>query len=144
MRRELNRRLFIAEAVLLALPLTALLAFAITTSLFAGPSEFWPWGAINLITVLAAVATISGWWLLISAIRGGAEALRETHRAWWLAALLGCLLVLAAIVSWLLPRSPEYSPAAVFREWLETCIFGLPLVVVLAHLWAEARFRRNA
>jgi hypothetical protein len=94
--------------------------------------------------MMAAVASLSGWWLLIKAIRGGAEALRETNRGWWVAASLGCVLVLAAIVSRLLPASPEYSSEATFREHLESCILGLPLVGVLAHLWAEARFRKTA
>jgi hypothetical protein len=54
------------------------------------------------------------------------------------------LLVVSAVVSMLLPASPEYTPAASFREHLELCILGVPLVGVLAHLWAEATFRKNA
>lgn len=61
----------------------------------------------------------------------------------WIAAWVGALLVVAAIVSNLLPPSPEYSPTAIFRERLEACILGLPLVIVLDHLWFEARFRES-
>jgi len=144
MKRELSRRLLIAEAVLLGLPLTLLLALVTPTMSISSQSEFWPFGAVDLVTGLASVAVLGGWWLLIKAIRGGAEALRAANRGWWVAASLGAVLVLAAIVSTLLPFSTEYSSAAIFRQHLEGCILGLPLVVVLAHLWGEARFRKSA
>lgn len=144
MRIELSRRLLITEAFVFALPLTGLMALAIATLSISFQDAFWPFGANDLVTVLAAAALLSGWWLLIKGIRGSAEALRETHRGWWLAASLGCVLVAAAIVSKLLPASPEYSPAAIFREHLEHGILGLPLVAVLAHLWAEARLRKSS
>jgi hypothetical protein len=86
----------------------------------------------------------TSWWLIVKALQGGAEALRSAHRAWWLAALIGLSMVLAAAVSMLLPDSPKSSSAASFREDLERCIVGVPLVVIFAHLWAEARFRLSA
>jgi cytochrome bd-type quinol oxidase subunit 2 len=144
MNRELSRRLFIAEAVLLGLPLTGLLGLVVSGMSISNRRAFWPFGAIDLVPVFAAFAVFGGWWLLVKAIRGGAEALQKTNRMWWLAASIGGLLVLAAIVSRCVPASPDYSSAALFRECLEDCMFGLPLVVVLAHLWAEARFQKPA
>ena len=132
-----------AEALVLALPLTALLGLGVAT-MSISQDAFWPLGAMDLITVLAAVAVFAGWWLIVKAVRGGADALRIANRSWWLAASFGALLVLAAVVSMLIPASPEYSSAAIFREHLERCVLGAPLVVVLAHLWAEARFRKPA
>lgn len=143
MRKELSRRFFIAEAIVLGVPLTALLIFAIPSFSIPGRGQLWPVGAIDLVIVLATAATASGWRLLIAAIRGGAEALRKTHRAWWLTASLGCVLVLTGFVSMFLPPSPEYTPAAAFREYLDPCALGLPLVIVLIHLWAEARLRSS-
>lgn len=140
----LSRRLLIAEAVVLALPVTALLVLGVTGIDFSHQERVWPWRAMDLITVLAAIAALAGWWLIVTAVRGGAEALRSTHRAWWVAASIGVLLIVAAVVSRLLPASPEYSPAATFREHLQACILGAPLLIVLGHLWAEARFRKNA
>jgi hypothetical protein len=144
MNRKLSQRLLVAEAVVFALPLTALLVLGLTTVSPDAMDEFWPWFAADLVTVLAAVSVIAGWWLIVKAVRGGAEALRSTSRVWWITALLGSMLVLASVVSALLPPSPEYSPTAFFREHLERCILGAPLVVILVHLWAEARFRKLA
>ena len=136
--------MLVAEEVVLALPLTGLLALGIAAISPAAVDEFWPWVAVDLVTVLAAVSVVAGWWLIVKAVRGGAEALRSTSRGWWIAASLGSLLVPAAVVSMLLPPSPEYSRAAFFREHLELCILGAPLMVILVHLWAEARFRTSA
>jgi hypothetical protein len=144
MNRKLSQRLLVAEAVVLALPLTALMAVGLTTVSPDAIDEFWPWLAVDLVTVLAAVSVVAGWWLIVKAVRGGAEALRSTSRVWWITASLGSILVLASVVSILLPPSSEYSPTAFFREHLERCILGAPLVVILVHLWAEARFRRSA
>lgn len=143
MNREISRRLLIAEALLLVLPISALLVLGLT-AMSISTGDAWPWRAIDLVTVLAAIATFAGWWLIVKAVRGGAEALRAAHLGWWLVASIGVLLVLAAGVSMLLPASPEYTPTAHFREHLERCMLGVPLVVVLGHLCAEARFRRPA
>ena len=144
MNIKLSRRLLVAEAVVFALPLTGLLSLGVTRISISSGQQNWSALASDLVTVLAAIAAFSGWWLIVKAVRGGAEALRRTNRNWWLAASLGVLLVAAAVVSMLLPPSPEYSPAAQFRDHLELCTLGVPLVVILGHLWAEARFRKTA
>jgi hypothetical protein len=144
MNRKLSQRLLIAEAVVLALPVTAMLILGITEVSFSANEDAWPRMAIDLITVLAALAAFAGWWLIVQAVRGGADALQATHRGWWLAAAIGVLLVIAAVMSMVLPASPEYTPAATFREHLELCVLGGPLIIVLGHLWAEAWFRKSA
>jgi hypothetical protein len=136
---SISRKLLVAEAILFALPLTALLALFAPTISIPRKGEFWPFGAADLITVVAIVAVTAGWVLIVKAIRGGGESLRQSHRAWWYAASAGVVLVAGAIVSMLLPASPEYSPAAMFRDHLQQCLLGLPLVIILAHLWVEAR-----
>jgi hypothetical protein len=139
MMKNITRKLLMAEAIVLALPLTGLVGLAATTVSIPRMGEFWPFGAADLITVIAMVAVVAGWVLLVKGIRGGGESLRQSHRAWWYAALSGVMLVLGAVVSMLLPASPEYSPPTLFRDHLEYCVLGLPLAVILAHLWAEAR-----
>ena len=136
---KLSRKLLVAEAIVFALPLTALLALFAPTISIPRQGEFWPFGAADLIAVIAIVAVTAGWVLIVKAIRGGGESLRQSHRAWWYAASSGVALVAAAIVSMLLPASPEYSSPAIFRDQLEYCVLGLPLVLILVHLWAEAR-----
>jgi uncharacterized membrane protein HdeD (DUF308 family) len=140
---DTSRKLLIAEAVVFALPLTVLLGLGVPSVSIPSRDDFWPFGAADLLTVVALVAVVAGWVLLVKAIRGGTEALQRAHRGWWWAASLGVVLVIAAVGSKILPASPEYSPAAIFREHLQACILGLPLVVILAHLWAEARFRTS-
>jgi hypothetical protein len=140
---NLSRKLLIVEAVLIALPLTVLSFFGVASISLPGKQDFWPFGAADFVTLSAQLSVVAGWALLWTAIRDGGERLRS-FRPWWLVASWGVVLVFAAIVSKLLPPSPEYSPAAVFREHLELCILGLPLVAVLTHVWAEARWRRSA
>jgi hypothetical protein len=136
---NISRTLLVAEGLVFALPLTALLGLAATAISIPGKGELWPFGAADLITVIAMVAVFAGWVLIVTGIRGGGESLRQAHRAWWYAACLGVMLVLAAVVSMLLPASPEYSPPAIFRDHLEHSILGLPLAGILAHLCAESR-----
>ena len=133
---NLSRKLLVAEAIVFALPLTFLLGRFAPTISIPRKGEFWPFGAADLITVIAMVAVSAGWVLIVKALRG---SLRQSHHAWWYAASLGVALVVAAIVSMLLPASREYSPAAIFRDHLQHCILGLPLGILLAHLWIEAR-----
>jgi NADH:ubiquinone oxidoreductase subunit 6 (subunit J) len=140
MNRKLSERLLIAEAAVLGLPVSGLLSVMVILLSTGSEQRVRPW----TIVALAAGAVFAGWWLIVKALQGGAEALRSAHRAWWLAALIGLSMVLAAAVSMLLPDSPKSSSAASFREDLERCIVGVPLVVIFAHLWAEARFRLSA
>ena len=146
MNRNLSRKLLWGEALLLAVPLTGLLLLGASGSVATISSgyEFWPWGARDCITGLALIAVAAGWWLIIAAIRHGAEGLRAANRGWWLASSFGPILILAAIASMLLPSSPEYSSSALFREHLESCVVASPLLLVLGHLWMEARFRKSA
>ena len=143
MNRKLSKRLLIAEAVVLALPVTALLALGITTISISADSDAWRM-AENLITVLATLAALGGWWLILKAVCGGAEALRATHLGWWLTASIGVVLLLLAVVSMLLPASPDSTSPAFLRQHLERCAMGAPLVVILGHLLAEAMFRKTA
>jgi hypothetical protein len=89
----------VIEAVVFALPLTALLGLGVTTISITGENGFWPFGAIDLITVLALVAVSAGWALIVIAIQGGAEGLRKATSGWWFAVSLGSISVLAAAVS---------------------------------------------
>lgn len=125
------------------LPVAGLSILAVLTIFPVRIAAFWPWISVELVTVCAAVAVFAGWWLIIKALRGGANALRGTNCAVWIGASFGVLLVLAAVASRVLESSPEYSAMAIFREHLEVCVLGAPLIIMLAHLWAEARFRRS-
>jgi hypothetical protein len=144
MNSKFSRWLLIAEAVLFAAPLTALLVLGISAISLTANDAFWPWIAADLITAFAALAVVAGWWLIVKGIRGGAESLRGAHWAWWLSALVGVILVVAGASSMLLAPAPEYSHEAFFREQLELCVLASPLVAVLGHLWAEAKLRKPA
>jgi hypothetical protein len=138
---NLSRKLLLAEAVLIALPLTVLLFFSTPTLTF-GSEGFWPFRVGDMVIFSAQLSVVAGWVLLWTGIRDGGDRLRSFGPWWWVASW-GAVLVLAAIMSRLLPPSPAYSPAATFRGQLELCIFGVPFVAILAHLWAEARWRRS-
>lgn len=117
-----SRRLLVVEAVVLALPIT----------LLAGPIVLFSF--FRVVSIISAIALISGWRLLVCGIADGNEALRRLHRIWWTAAFGGVLLVLSAFVSSHLPPSFPYSPIDEFRQDLKFCVLGTPLVLILIHL----------
>lgn len=143
MNSKISRTILIVEALVFAVPVTGLLGLAVAVLPATKTNKFWPWLAMDLVTTLAVLSVAAGWWLIFKALRGGAGALHATHRAWWVVASLGLLLVLGALASLALPSSPPYLPAALFREHLQRCILGAPLVIILTHLWIEARFHRR-
>jgi hypothetical protein len=56
MNRKLSQRLLVAEAVVLALPLTALMAVGLTTVSPDAIDEFWPWLAVCGVSRCGLVA----------------------------------------------------------------------------------------
>lgn len=117
------------EAIVFAVPITSLAVPILLLS------------PIRFVNLLSVISLAGGCRLLLGGISGGTESLRSVHRTWWSAAYLGVLLVLCGFVSTLLPPSFPYSQMEIFRQELEQCLIGTPLVLILVHLKWLARGR---
>src|SRR5262245_12933241 len=104
MNEKLSRGLLVAATVLIVLPTTYVLGAVLVATPASVSYSFWPYGAWGMITVVAAVALLAGWRLLIRALRGG--SLRAVHRAWWWVAFLGPVTIGVSTASLILPASP--------------------------------------
>jgi hypothetical protein len=141
MSEKMSRAILIGELFVIVLPLSVLLLFA-TIVQVPNSIEFLTWYNIaNSFFGLAACAAVTAG-ILISRvfIRQGSAGLRNLRPTLWILSLVGAILALAAMVSKLLPPSPEYSPEAMFRADFELFVLGLPMFIPLSHLILE-RFR---
>ena len=138
-----SRRIFLFEVVLLVAPLSLIYVF-FGVVLFIIPgldNSPWPFRVNALIGVLVLAAVLAAWVLILSYLRAGSHGLRERGLRWWLLPFVGVTVVLSAGLTTLLPPSIEYSNWWSFRTQFEMFVLGAPLLVPLAHLFAE-RTRR--
>jgi hypothetical protein len=105
-----------------------------------------PTSLISIVLVVLAFfslfAIASGWILFIVFFQGGGAALHRTHFIYWIASLIGCVILVASFTSYLMPPSPGYSDWWHFREHFNYFASGLALILPLGHLAAE-RFVRH-
>ena len=135
---QLSRRIFIAELVVIAAPLSLLLLYALGVFLlgaFSHPRAMST--AIGLVAFLGACSLFSGWALAFRYLRGGTQALSRSASAWWALSGLGAALLLAAFITDHLPPPVTYSALWEFRQYFSLFSIGLPLLIPLAHLVAE-------
>jgi hypothetical protein len=138
-----SRRFFIVELLLIVAPLSVAFAWLgvgmLIPSVFVAPWS--PSGAAGVVAIIAFVALLNGWVLVLSFLRGGAVALAQRGIVWWVLPAVGALILVASLLSILLPPSVEYSPEWQFRQLLELFAVGVPLLLPFGHLVAERRFR---
>jgi hypothetical protein len=148
MTERLSRFLVAVEAVLLAVPVTALAAFAAIAGLVLLADRPIPLyeQAQTIVYLMPVVPLVAGWVLMARFVVFGSAALRSSSRVLWSAASLGAVLFFFAAlcaaawrrnINFLRPDSIWYWLLAYFRE----LTFGLPLLVPLVHLSLERRFR---
>ena len=133
------RSVFIAELCLFAVPLSLLCLVAVGVALFDAVSR--PrWDdtiPLALLGSFAMLSVVSGWVLSRRWLRGGAQALANSHWFWWALCMLGALIGFAALVSNFAAPSEQYTRWWYFRGNCRPLAFGLVLLVPLAHLFVE-------
>jgi len=135
MHSAIVRHIFIAELVLLALPLS-LLFLIFGPFLFLWSTIASPDGESIVFTslvVLASLSLFAGWVLSFRYLRGGLPAL--THAAlWWRLSAPGALLVVIGLTSNIAPQSVPYSSWWLFRQDLSYFSYGVLLLIPFTHL----------
>ncbi len=144
MSQRASRNLLIAEAVVIALPISifatiATVLFVISTRRATG-FVLHDWLAVLAILCLAAI--FSGWYLFMAFFRGGVSELQQKNVGWWVMIVVGIFILIASVISRLLPPSPEYSTWEYFRSDLHMFTLALPILIPIGHL-AYERFVRN-
>ena len=139
MGEKVWRVVFLAELMLLAMPLSALLAAwglaVIVPAAFTNPSAVSV--AMGSFTLVALVALTAGWVLAFRFLYGGVHYLAASSLVLWFAASAGALIVLAALVSTYSPQPEPYTSWWAFRQDFSLFLFGAPALVPLAHLVTE-------
>lgn len=132
--------LLMLEAVLLALPLTLLLLFfsvlMLRVALETGLTQ---WRDLNVVPLLvldlvALLAVAVEWGLLYVAFRRGAAGLRQVRPLWWYLAAVGLVPLVLGVIAMFLRLVQD--------DIYEMFLLGTPFLLILGHLWAEARFRK--
>jgi hypothetical protein len=144
MSEKISQRIFILELIFIVFPLSLLLLFA-TLYVFYWTTEFFVWDNIanSLFALIACVSALSGLLIARAFIKHGSSELHNLRSIFWVFSFLGVALPIAAMVSQLLPPSPEYSVEEMFRNDFEYFVLGFPMVIPLVHLTLERYLRKE-
>lgn len=145
MSQKVSRNLLIVEAVVIALPVSFFATIA--TVLFVGSARravgfaFYDWLAV--LSILCLTAIFSGWYLFVAYLRGGTSLLQKQSVGWWIMIGVGMLILIASIISRLLPPSLPYSTWDLFRSDLQKFTSALPVLIPFGHLAYERFIRKQ-
>lgn len=130
------------EAFLLVTPVTFLYLVGASDVFFSILELRTGWFIRLLAFALASTSLVTGWWLMVQFWRHGAERLSASTNVAWVLVLFSGIAVVAASI--LVLTSLAIPSIDGFARQVGILVFGLPLLVPLAHLWAERRFRSTA
>jgi hypothetical protein len=144
MSERTSRFILILEAIVIALPISG---FALLAAIVLVPDVFLYPGlshvvALGILALISLFAIGSGWRLFIIFLRHGRDGLKSQHFGWWVMILAGVLVLIASLLSNILPPSPEYSRWWTFRLSFDGFVLGAPILIPLCHLAFE-RFLRK-
>lgn len=148
MLEKCDRFLLIAEAILIALPITlmAFLWYYMYAHVLFEPAMFAVHRiadiALGMPALMSLLAIFSGWRLFVVFLLGGASRLRRQTWGWWAILAAGVLLLLGSLLSNALPSSPPGSAAASFRNGFDLFLLAAPLLIPLCHLGLERLLRK--
>jgi hypothetical protein len=128
-----NRNLLLAEAVVLGAPSTLLGWISTAAVILPGLEGGHRFDLSFLIPFVAASAALAGFWVLVSkACFTSLEQFARARRLWWVLAGVGVGMTLIASVL----VAARVAGTAVPDELLGLmlCLFGLPVLIPLAHL----------
>lgn len=148
MLEKWDRVLLIAEAILIALPITlmAFLWYYMYARVLFEPAISAAYRtadtALGLPALMSLLAILSGWRLFGVFLLGGASRLQRQPWGWWAILAAGVLLLLGSLLSNALPSSPLGSAAALFRDNFNYFLLAAPLLIPLCHLGLERLSRK--
>lgn len=146
MREVTSRLVMLAEAVLVIAPVACIWVVGSYAAVAGHMSPTAGLGASSLIEVAVALACvvplIALSVLALAFMLGGARALRRRGALPWVCACMGCLFILLAFVlPWVVKPVP-YSPEADMCDRVSLMALGMPLLLPLAHLASERKYRQ--
>ena len=144
MPTKLSRILLIVEAFVFGLPASVLI-LAYTNFFIHENSDYLRFShqvdTIAVLLILYLLAIGSGWRLFIAYLRGGAANLYRLHWIWWAAVILGAIILLASLLSIILPVLPE-SRGWLFQYNFQPFAVTFPWNILLIHLTIERFWRK--
>ncbi len=142
MSKRFSKTLLVIEALLLVVPIGVLFTTLLPGAfiLLLGPATS---RAASLLVfamggaLIAAARVIAAFWT------DPVSGLRRVHVAWWWLCAAGAVISVAGVVAVILKRSIGL-PANDFTFALKLAVFGIPLLVPLAHVVLEYFLRRGS
>lgn len=138
------------EALLLALPVTALASFGFIAGisyLTQRHLEVYEKAQV-IVYLLPMIPLLAGWALIGRFVISGPGSLRSSSNLLWSIAFLGAVIILAAMLAGYWTRQRGFGDPASLRSWVRSYLreltLGLPAVVPLAHLTFERWVRMSS
>jgi uncharacterized membrane protein HdeD (DUF308 family) len=143
MSEKTSRYILIIEAALIAFPLSSLAVWGSISFIVEARNFRYVINTImGILAIFGLLAIGSGWHLFIVYLRKGTKELKNQPASWWLVILIGVMILVASLISNLIPPSPEYTRWWNFRANFDVVAFGLPMLIPLCHLAYERLFRK--
>ena len=145
MSQKASRNLLVVEAFVIALPVSFFATIApvffvrITRQTVGFALHDW----LAVLSILCLAAIFSGWYLFVAYLRGGTSLLQKQSVGWWIMIGVGMLILIASIISRLLPPSTPYSPWDDFRSDFHHFTLALPVLIPIGHLAYERFIRKQ-
>jgi len=143
---KVDRILLVAEAVLIALPISIL---ALLTAVMYIRGPFLQPGLLTvnisfgLAILVSLLALFSGWRLFAIFLFRGVKAFLQQAWGWWAILIAGVfVLVSPLLIAKLLSNQPSYSVTTSGAEDFMVFVFALPILVPLCHLTLERLLRK--
>lgn len=143
MSEKISKGIFIAEYLIIILPLAMVLLLATLIQSYLMFEYFsWSNSSLTFFAYLACMTIIAGYVIANNFILHGTRGLHTVKTKWWTMSFIGVTLVLVAGISKFIPASPEYSFSAIFRDDFELFSSGFPIFIPFAHLLLEKYLRK--
>jgi len=130
------------EALLLVVPVTLLFMIGASDLYFSVLGFQEGWLTRLLVLLIVTMALFAGWWLMVQFWRHGSGRLLSAPGYVWALVMLAAVAVVVASV--LALASSTFAVLEPLAERLRILLFGLPLLIPLAHLGSERLFRSPA
>jgi hypothetical protein len=139
MTQGTSKILMAVEALLLVAPVTLLFLIGVSDWFFSILEFSVGWQARLFVLLIASSSLVAGWWLMVQFWRHGSGRLVTVPKYVW--ALLTLAALAVVVTSLLVFASSIFASLKPRFEDFAILIFGLPLLIPLAHLVIERLVR---